>query len=207
MWLFTPRWFPAGCSPRGWTAWPRSAPGRWRWQSEPVPAPPVCGSLLPPGSCEEANRRRSHEHGRALIIFEGSAGTIGVITAANNWFVHGVKQDFSQTDWVVLFFFSSLACFIFSPGLMTGVFFTKKALICIWQSCLSYLMSSIPQSFRWCHQVSKFNGLPSCLNSPDIITIQMRERNTNGKGTRHFWEVLPSLKKKTQIVKLNAVCS
>lgn len=71
MWLFTPRWFPAVCSPRGWRAWPRSAPGRWRWQSGPVPAPPACGSLLPPGSCEEENRRGSHEHGRALIIFKG----------------------------------------------------------------------------------------------------------------------------------------
>lgn len=140
-------------------------------------------------------QRRSHEHGRALIIFKGSAGTIGVITAANNWFVHGVKQDFSQTD--RLFFFSVQFCFIFSAGLMTGFFFTKKAYICIWQYCLSYLMSSIPQSFRLCHQVSKFNGLPSCLNSPDIVTIQMRERNTNEKGRGIFEneKILPSLKK------------
>lgn len=39
-----------GVLPRGWTVWPRWAPGRWRWRREPAPAPPACGSWLPRGS-------------------------------------------------------------------------------------------------------------------------------------------------------------
>lgn len=41
---------PPSASPRGWTVWPRSAPGLWRWRRELVPAPPACGSWRLRGS-------------------------------------------------------------------------------------------------------------------------------------------------------------
>lgn len=103
-------------SPRGWTAWPRSAPAPWRWQSGLAPAPPACGSSLPPGSWREQTTRSS------MNIRKGSAGTTRVIIKANHRFVHGVKRDSSPTH--SLFQFAHL--FYISTGLVGWFFLPEK---------------------------------------------------------------------------------